>query len=129
MGRSRAEPLLFLTIVAMEVLHTATAILQHRIPSGHDGFQYFTLQYYFLNNAIQAHEIAQWIPFMTHGTVSTFWYGIQASFLQSVSLYTGSLLRRADLLSVYHVGIFVDEMILLTGTWLLARRFFRTPAT
>ena len=119
---------LFLSIVVIELAHTVRAILQHRIPMGHDGFQYFALQYYFLNNAIQSHEVAQWIPFMTHGTVSTFWYGIQGSFLQNVLLYTGPLLRSVDLLSVYHVGLFVDEMILLTGTWLLARRFFRTPA-
>ena len=120
--------LLFLVIVLIELVHSGTAAFQHRVPTGHDGFQYFTLQYYFLNNAIQAHEVAQWIPYMTQGTVATFWYGIQGSFLQNVLLYTASLLRSVDLLFVYHLGIFIDEMILLTGTWLLARRFFPTSA-
>jgi hypothetical protein len=128
MGRSGAARILFITIVAMELTHTAVAVLQHRAPVGHDGFQYFTIQYYFLNNAIQTHEVAQWIPYMNQGTVATFWYGIQGSFLQNVLLYTASPLRNVDLLSVFHVAIFVDEMILLIGTWLLARRFFHVPS-
>jgi hypothetical protein len=120
--------LLFFALVLAELAHTSVAIFQHRIPSGHDGFQYFTLQYYFLNNAIQSGEVAQWIPYMNHGTVATLWYGIQGSFLQNVLLYVAPLVRHVDLLTVFHLGLFVDEMILLTGTWLLARRFFRTPA-
>src|SRR5688572_14857823 len=121
--------LLFLCIVAIEAVHTATAVVLHRVPGTHDGFQYFTLQYFFLNNAIQAHEVAQWIPYMTQGTVASLWYGIQGSFLQVVLLQLPALVRGADLLSVYHLGMFVDEMILLTGTWLLGRRFFDVPAT
>jgi hypothetical protein len=120
---------LFLSIVALEAAHTVTAILLQRAPSGHDGFQYFALQYFFLNNAIQAHEIAQWIPYMSQGTVATLWYGIQGSFLQTVLLHVPALTGGANLLSIYHVGVFVDEVILLTGTWLLARRFFDVPTT
>jgi len=121
--------LLFLCIVALEAAHTATAILLHRVPSGHDGFQYFALQYFFLNNAIQAHEVAQWIPYMTQGTVATLWYGIQGSFLHTIVLQLPWLAGGADLLSIYHLAMFIDELILLTGTWLLARRFFDVPAT
>ena len=68
--------LVFLALVAIELAHTATAILQHRVPATHDGFQYFTLQYFFLNNAIQGGGVAQWIPYMSHGTVATVWYGV-----------------------------------------------------
>ncbi len=85
-------------------------------------------RYYFLNNAIQAHEVAQWIPYMNQGTVASIWYGIQATLLQSVLIHLPWLPRGTDLLAIYHFGIFVDEMVLLTGTWLLARRFFSMPA-
>jgi len=88
---------MFLCIVALEAAHTATAILSHRLPGGHDGFQYFTLQYFFLNNAIQAHEVAQWIPYMTQGTVGSPWYGIQGSFLQTVLLQLPWLASAATL--------------------------------
>ena len=40
----------------------------------------------------------------------------------------GPLLPDIDLLTVFHLGMFVDEMILLVGTWLLARRFFGPAA-
>ncbi len=120
--------LAFLALVAIELAHTATAILQHRVPATHDGFQYFTLQYFFLNNAIQGGGVAQWIPYMSHGTVASVWYTVQGSFLQSAIIPAGPLLPDIDLLTVFHLGMFVDEMILLVGTWLLARRFFG-PAT
>ena len=103
-------------------------MLQHRAPAAHDGFQYFTLQYFFLNNAIQSGELAQWIPYMSQGTVATQWYGVQGSVLQNALLPVAPLLQKIDLLTVFHLGMFVDEMILLVGTWLLARRFFQLPA-
>ena len=119
--------LAFFTIVVAELAHAATAALQHRVPIGHDGFQFFTLQYYFLNNAILAHEAAQWVPYMNQGTVASIWYGIQATLLQSVLMHLAWLPRSTDLLAVYHFGMFVDAMVLVTGTWLVARRFFSLP--
>ena len=65
---------------------------------------------------------------MSQGTVATLWYGIQGSFLQQVLLWLGPLVRQADLLTLFHLGAFVDAMMLLAGTWLLARRFFQLPA-
>jgi len=104
------------------------AIWQHRAPSAHDGFQFFTLHYYFLNNAIQSGDVAQWIPYMNHGTIATLWYGVQASMLQQVLLVPAPLFRHADLLTLFHLSMFVDTMVLLVGTWLVARRFFGAPA-
>ena len=119
--------LAFLTIVVAEFAHALTAAAQHRVPIGHDGFQFFTLQYYFLNNAIHAHEAAQWVPYMNQGTSASIWHGIQATLLQSVLMHLPWLPRTTDLLTVHHMGMFVDEMVLVTGTWLLARRFFSLP--
>jgi hypothetical protein len=123
-----APRLAFLALVAIELAHMAAAILQHRVPATHDGFQYFTVQYFFLNNAIQGGGVAQWIPYMSQGTVAAVWYAVQGSFLQNALIPAGPLLRDVDLLTIFHLGMFVDEMILLAGTWLLARRFFG-PAT
>ena len=120
--------LLLFAIVAAEAGHAVVAIAGRRLPAGHDGFQYFTLQYYFLDNAIQTHDVAQWVPYLTHGTVATLWYTIQASFLQSVLLQVAPIVRGVDLLTIFHLNILVDQLILLAGTWLVGRRFFRTPA-
>ena len=75
----RAMPaLLFLLVAAGPILHTLVLVLGHRLPAGHDGFQYLTTQWYFLNNSVQSGEVAQWMPYMTEGTVASFWYGLQA---------------------------------------------------
>ena len=123
-----ASALPLAAVAVLEAAHAGTAIWQHRVPAVHDGFQYFTLQHFFLNNAIQSGEVAQWIPYMTQGTTATLWYGVQGSFLQALLLQAPSIVQRADLLTAFHVGMFVDELILLVGTWLLARRFFSLPA-
>src|SRR4029077_3034601 len=115
-------------LVVLELAHSAFGIAQHRVPAGHDGFQFFTLQYYFLNNAVQSHDVAQWMPYMNQGTVATMWYAIQASFLQNAAVAVAPLLRGADAVAPYHLDIVVDECILLAGVWLLARRFLRAPA-
>ena len=120
--------LAFFTIAVAELAHAATAALQYRVPIGHDGFQFFTLQYFFLNNAVHAREVAQWIPYMNQGTVASIWNGIQATLLQSVLMHLPWLPPDVDLLTVYHLGMFVDEMVLVAGTWLVARRFFSLPA-
>jgi hypothetical protein len=124
----RPARLLFSAIVAAELVHTGIALLQRRLPVAHDGFQYFTLQYYFLNNALQSREVAQWVPYLTHGSVATLWYGIQSSFLQSVLIHTHVVPSSVNLVAVYYLNMLVDEMVLLVGTWLLATRFFRLPA-
>jgi len=121
--------LLFLLVAAGPVIHTLVMVLQHRLPVGHDGFQYFTTQWYFLNNAVQSGEVAQWIPYMTEGTVATFWYGVQASFCQNVLMFCGKLLSHFDLLHLLYWGVCVDELILGAGSWLLCRRFFRSRLT
>lgn len=126
-------PNLFLAAILLQLCFFIYLILQHRFPVGHDGFQYFTLQYYFLNNAVFTGEVPQWMPFMTQGTVSTWWYAIQNSFLQGtlllISPFIGSLLEKINFLSIFQIGIFVDELLLLTGTWLLGKRFFSSSLT
>ena len=62
----RLPRVLFLAVLVAELLHLLVAAGQHRVPLGHDGLQYFTLQYYFLNNARQAREVAQWVPYIVH---------------------------------------------------------------
>ena len=113
-------------MVLAELLYAIVAAGQHRVPTSHDGFQYFTLQYYFLNNALQGHGVAQWVPYMNQGTVAYSGTGFKRGSSSSLLLHLPVLSRNTSLLTVYHAGLFVDEMVLLTGTWLLARRFFST---
>jgi len=128
-SRLAAPALLFGLVAAGPILHALLLVMQHRLPAGHDGFQVFTSQWYFLNEAVHSGEVAQWMPFVTEGTLATFWYGVQASFSQNVLMLFAKLLKHCDLLNLLYWGMCVDELILATGTWLLCRRFFRSPLT
>lgn len=104
-------------------------LIDRRIPAGHDGFQYFSQQYYFLNNVVTSGEIPQWMPYMTHGTVAAWWYSIQAGLLQAFLLITGGLFKNVNFLVIYNLGILLDLFVLLCGSWLLAGRFFTSKVT
>ncbi len=120
------ERLLFLLAILFEFLLCFISIQQQLVPNTHDGFQYFTLQYYFLNGAAFSKEIPQWMPFMTQGTVATWWYCIQASLLQNIFLLIAPLLKTFNFITIFHLNIFVDHMILIIGVWLLGRLYFRS---
>jgi len=121
----KKQNVLFGVVFILETLYCLDLIVRRRIPAGHDGFQYFSLQYFFLNNAVYAHEVPQWMPFMTHGTVASWWYVIQAGFLQNVLLSVSFLIKYVNFFYVFHIGMYVDMMMLLTGCWLLGRKFLK----
>jgi len=53
----------------------------------------------------------------------------QAGLLQAALMLAGSAAANANFLPLFHLGIFIDELLLLLGCWLLARRFFPSPET
>jgi len=118
---------LFLFLFALTFLLTLDLILERRIPGGHDGFRYFALKYVFLNNAANSGDIPQWMPFLTHGTVATWWYAVQGGMLLNGLLLAGQGLREFSFIALAHMDVFVHECFLLIGMWLLCRRFFVSP--
>jgi hypothetical protein len=118
----------FTAIFLLPFLFFGFLCWQQRIPGGHDAFQYFTLQYYFLNNAVNSGEIPQWIPTMTHGTIATWWYLIQAGLWQNVTCLFPWLAAPLSFQTVFSIGMLFDELVLLIGVWLLSARYYETFA-
>lgn len=116
-------------LVALEALLLGWICVSGRLVRGHDGFQYFTLQYSFLSATAQSGEIPLWMPFMTHGTVSNWWYAVQGSLLQNGLLLLAPWFRGVNFHPIFHLGVFVDEMVLLLGVWLLTARYFESRVT
>jgi hypothetical protein len=127
----RIKNLLFPVLVIFQVVFFAILMINLRIPNAHDGFDTFVKQYFFLNNAAIFHEIPQWIPFLTHGTSATWWYCIQSvcNPLTLLLLPIAFLVKAVNYFYVYHSGMFIDELILLVGTWCLAGRYFKSQFT
>lgn len=123
------ERILFGLLLLFQIIYYAYMAAFCRIPIGHDGFQYFSLQYYFLNNAVMNGEIAQWMPYMTQGTVASWWYIIQADFAQQVFLHTAFLFKNINFIHIFLTSMFINEFILLIGCWLLGKILFKDILT
>lgn len=122
------EKNLFLTIIIIEFLQLIYWVLSNRLVV-HDTFFRFYMQYYYLNNYVNYLEFPYWIPYLTHGTLATPWQGLVGihGFLNNTLFLTGSILKNVNFLSIFYMGVFFDRIILLTGTWLLSRRFYNSP--
>lgn len=123
----------FLIILLFQAVFFLWLGLTRRLPAGWDGFQYFHLQYFFLNDTIFSSELPQWLPYLTHGTVATWWTSIQNGLLQStlifMSTFAGDLLRGVNFLYLYQGGMLMDELLLILGVWLLSRRIYASQVT
>lgn len=95
-----------------------------RVPVGHDALQLLMLQHGFMNHAVTAGGSPQWMPFLTHGTVSSWFHLTQASAVQQTACLAGI---PVGFLTVYHLGMLFEHVLLVVGTWLLARRFTASP--
>jgi hypothetical protein len=126
---SRKHHGLFILILLCEIAVFLSLILGHRLPRGHDILAHFPPQFYFLNNAVTAGEIPQWVPFITHGTLITWWWYItQAGILQNILIFMpGFFLKSFNFIQIYYLGFLVDSLLLLVGTWRLTERYF--PST
>lgn len=95
---------------------------------GHDAFQYFGLQFYFLCDSATSGENALWMPFMTHGTLANWWFYIQTGFSQSLLLLAGTLKQALlgwNFHPLFYGGILFDHVVLLVGVVAYGRRMFR----
>lgn len=117
----------FITIFIFETAFFLWLFLTHRISAGHDTTQYFIIQYYFLNHLISHGEIPQWMPYMTQGTVATWWFSIQADFFQNALMIFHPFLKTMNFTSLFTIGIFWKHLVLLCGVWLWGRVHFKNP--
>ena len=110
-----------------EAVYFIWNMTQMRIPyrPGHVPI-FFFLQYYFLNNAVFSHQIPLWIPsyLATQGTVSSWWYGLQAALLPNALSLIAPALKSINFVYVFLASFWVDELLLPTGCWLWAKIFF-----
>ncbi len=104
-------------------------VMDKRIPMGHDTFQYLQLQYnLFFNEPALNKTVPQWLPFMTHGTVSNLWLIFSQGIFVSVIVPIARFLKHINFYSIFQIGLLFDELILLFGCIALAKRYFKSAA-
>lgn len=121
---------LFVILLLIETLRFFYIVVMDRMVV-HDSFFRFTFQYYFLNNYFQSGQLPHWIPYMTHGTTAYWWHTLQGIFDLSTYIVplTGKLLKGVPYFVLFNLGVFFSRLILLTGTWLLGRRLFKSSCS
>lgn len=72
-------------------------------------------------------ELMQWLPFSTYGVQGDFPQMLISISNYSVGLAAG-LLKIRDVLLLYRISIFLEELIFLSGVYMLAKDMFRSRA-
>jgi hypothetical protein len=95
----------------------------------HDTFQISNIVYFILNQAATHHTVALWYPYINFGVYANWYLAFTIGPSLATILAVVRLLSRGDLLDYYYLSMFMDELILLVGTYLLARTLFKSRKT
>ncbi len=104
-------------------------MLQDRIPSTHDTFQYLQLQYNYFNEAASKGSLPFWMPFVAHGENVAHLFPLQLSPFSPVQLLLGWAGVRVNFLWLFFIGVWFDLFLFQTGIVLLCRKFFKRLET
>lgn len=134
--KSDAEPLpatqrslerrLLAVLFVLLGLSTAWLILSRRLPRGHDTLMAYVIQYLFVSHSAQGAGIPFWLPYSAHGYLTNLFVGTGGGFVQTSLLLVG-VPAGASMLTIFHLGMLFEEILLLVGTWRLGGHFYRSP--
>jgi hypothetical protein len=127
-ARGRKSRRLFVIVLGLLLFEYLFLIADRRLPLGHETLTRFGLQYTFVNGAAQDGTIPLWLPCAAQGTPSNWAWFEQGTFLQDALLAAAPLFRGARFLPLFHLGMLLEELLLLLGVWLLASKHFPSPA-
>lgn len=91
----------------------------------HDTLGCFETFYFFYNDYFLHGTLPKWIPFGTFGASSLLW---QVSNLTPASYFMfliGKILSIRDVVFLFKTSVFIEQVMLLTGTYLLARKLLK----
>lgn len=123
----RLERRLFLLLVGLVLLVFVFLVADRRLPRGHDTFLSYAVGYFGMCHASQGGGPAHWTPYLAQGSESQA--GVPLGLLPSLWPASGRFFAGTDCLALFYFGFFFNELLLLTGTWMLARRRFADPRT
>ncbi len=92
----------------------------------HDTLFNFLFFYTFYNDLFLHHELLRWLPYGTYGIQADYWQIFCMSPASYFTAVLGWILRIRDVLPLFKISILIEQITLLTGTYLLAGKIFRT---
>lgn len=88
----------------------------------------FHIFFHFYNEFFHNGQIAGWLPYGNFGGSSEFLFLMQAA-TSHFAVLLGKLCRISDVLSLYKWSIVIDQILFLTGVYLLSTRLFRRKSS
>ena len=95
----------------------------------HDTFQITNIAYFVFNELVQNNVIPLWYPYINYGVDSNWFLAITVGPSLALLLPVAKLFSQINFLDLYYASLFLDEIILLVGGYLLARLLFTSPFT
>lgn len=92
----------------------------------HDTMFIFQTFHFFYSELVFHGHLAQWIPYGTYGLQSSFY---QLAFLTPMSYVAalgGWLLRVSDVLLLFKISLFAEQLVFVAGLYLLSQRLFKS---
>lgn len=117
-------PLLFLLLLRLPYLLPAVPLYPVHDTNAYLQVFFHVYREFFLNS-----EIALWAPLNYYGTATTYDILYALTPLQYFAMLLGKGLQVSDSLWLFNFSVILEEMLFLTGVYLLARRLYRERLT
>lgn len=125
---ARRARVLFFVVLALTAFQYVFLIADRRLPLGHETGSLYRLQHSFASGAAQSGSIPLWMPYVNGGTASGWAWFEQGTLFQKLVLLAAPAFAGRSFIPLFHLGMFLEELLLLAGVWLLAGKFVRTAA-
>lgn len=122
------ERKLFVLLLLLQAAFYAYLIGDRRMVRPMDTWACYALQHFVASHASSEGGNPLWIPYLSQGMASNWYLCLQGGMFQNAACLAGPLLAGANFIPLFHVGLFFDELLLVTGMWLLMGRFSLSPA-
>lgn len=126
--QERATPrdIFLLIAFALGAYYLFGLILWHRMPLGHDTFQYMQLQYVSLNERVSKGVLPLWAPFLTKGTVNNWWILMTSHLVADIYYVIAPAIRWINDYYLFFFATYCDELIFAIGSIALACELYET---
>ena len=114
----------FLYALLPSVLFYTVILSRDWVPI-HDAFQVTNTAYFILNEVVTHHATPLWHPYINYGMDANWYLAITIGPSLAALGAAARLFSRGDLLQYYYLAMFLDELALLIGTYLLGRFLLR----
>lgn len=109
----RTSRRLFLVVLGLCAFQSLVLVADRRVPLGHETGRLFWLQHAFANGDVpEPAGGAAWVE--------------QGTLLQNALLPILPAFRSVPFVALFHLGMFLEELLLLVGVWLLGSKYYRS---